>query len=172
MDNYLGEIKLFAGTYAPRDWTFCFGQRMEISQYNALFALLGIQYGGDGTRYFCVPDLRGRVPVGIGQGHGLNYYHTGTMGGNEAKYIDIHELPSHKHFVHCGQAATSDSPENNVFALSSNGKAYAADLENAKLMNYEMVEKNTNNLFPVENRQPYLAMNYIICTSGLWPQRP
>ena len=81
MEGYLGEIKMFAGTFAPVNWVFCWGQTLQISQYAALFALIGTQFGGDGTTTFGVPDLRGRVPVGAGTGPGLTPRTPGQKGG-------------------------------------------------------------------------------------------
>lgn len=97
MDTYMGLIYLSGLNFAPRDFAFCHGQLLSISQYQALFALLGTHYGGDGRTSFGLPDLRGRVPVGAGQRPGGSMYHLGQYGGAEYVTLNITEMPSHGH---------------------------------------------------------------------------
>src|SRR5690606_21678322 len=88
-DGYIGEIRMFAGNFAPRGWAFCEGQMLPISQNTALFSLLGTTYGGDGRTTFALPDLRGRVPVQSGTGPGLSSYRLGQSGGSETITVNI-----------------------------------------------------------------------------------
>jgi microcystin-dependent protein len=97
MDEYIGTISLFAGNFAPKNWALCNGQILYIQQNNALFAILGITYGGDGKTTFALPDLRGRVPIGVGQGTGLTNRELGKVGGEEAVTLTTAQIPSHTH---------------------------------------------------------------------------
>jgi microcystin-dependent protein len=99
MENYLGEIRIFAGNFAPQGWLFCQGQLLAISQNQALFALLGTTYGGDGQTTFSVPDLRGRAAVGLGAGPGLSPYQQGQQAGYETVTLTTAQLPVHQHPV-------------------------------------------------------------------------
>jgi len=97
MDQMLGEVRIFAGNFAPRGWAFCAGQLLAISQNSALFSLLGTTYGGDGRTTFALPDLRGRAPIGVGQGPGLTNRLWGQRSGSETHTMNITELPTHSH---------------------------------------------------------------------------
>lgn len=97
MDQMLGEVRIFAGNFAPRGWAFCAGQLLAISQNSALFSLLGTTYGGDGRTTFGLPDLRGRAPIGVGQGPGLTNRLWGQRSGGETHTMNITELPTHTH---------------------------------------------------------------------------
>src|SRR5512136_2572601 len=94
---YVGEIRMFAGNFAPQGWMFCEGQLLPISQYDALFNLIGTTYGGDGINTFALPDLRGRVIVGPGQGSGLSNYVLGQQGGVETVTLTTNQIPQHSH---------------------------------------------------------------------------
>src|SRR5271166_5833783 len=98
-DPFLGEIRIFGGTFAPLGWAFCQGQLLPIAQNTALFSLLGTTYGGDGVSNFALPDLRGRVPMGMGQGPGLSPYVQGQMGGAESVTLTTQQMPPHSHSV-------------------------------------------------------------------------
>jgi microcystin-dependent protein len=98
-DPFIGEIVMFGGNFAPRGWAFCEGQLLPISQYSALFSLLGTNFGGDGRTTFGLPDLRGRSPVHFGQGNGLSNVRIGQEGGSEFRTLSVAELPSHSHIV-------------------------------------------------------------------------
>jgi len=96
-EGTLGEVTLFAGNFAPRGWAFCHGQLLPINQYQALFSILGTTYGGDGRTTFALPDLRGRVPVGVGYGPGLSDIRLGQKAGYEAVQLTVNQLPAHLH---------------------------------------------------------------------------
>lgn len=99
MDSYLGEIKCFGGNYAPRNWAYCDGRLLNISEYNALYSLLGTQYGGDGISNFALPDLRGRCPIGAGAGTGLTTRSAGDLVGSETVALSTHQIPNHLHTI-------------------------------------------------------------------------
>ena len=109
-DPYIGEIRMFAGTFAPLNWAFCNGQLMPIANNDALYALLGTVYGGDGIVTFALPDLRGRLPLHVGQGPGLSPRQIGQVGGSEEETLIIPQLPSHNHGVLAESAQEASLP--------------------------------------------------------------
>src|SRR5687767_4324920 len=101
MDEFIGIVKIFAGNFAPRGWMFCQGQLLSIAQNTALFSILGTTYGGNGQTTFALPDLRGRVPVGVGQGPGLPSMSLGEMSGATSATMTIQNMPAHTHALYC-----------------------------------------------------------------------
>src|SRR6476469_8745709 len=124
-EPFLGSIIIFGGNFAPKGWAMCNGQILAINQNTALFSLLGTTYGGNGTTTFALPDLRGRVPVGMGQGPGLSPMTEGQVGGTETVTLTVNQLPNHNH-PHAApatnDAATSSRPNGKLPAASG---AYA-----------------------------------------------
>ncbi len=175
MEDFVGVIKLFAGTFAPTGWKFCDGSLLPVGDYQMLYSILGTQFGGDGRTTFKLPDLRGRVPIGVGQGPGLMHYTQGFMGGQETIVLDKSQMPSHSHFVQCdvktGGRTLKNSPEGRVPANITQGEGYGEDLSGNTLMNTEMITPEGGSA-QVENRQPFQAINYIICFNGIYPPRP
>jgi microcystin-dependent protein len=169
-DPYLGEIRMFAGNYAPQFWEFCNGQLLAIAQYDALFALIGTTYGGDGVNNFALPDLRGRIPVDQGQGPGLSKRIMGQMGGAEKVALTVDQLPVHSHAVMITTAVgTLTSPAGAFWATNIN--QYSSTPPDS-LMSAAAIAPMGNN-FPHENMMPYLCINFIICIeNGYWPDRP
>jgi len=166
MDQYLGEIRLVPYSFAPQGWAICDGRLLPINQNQALFACIGTYYGGDGKSTFALPDLRGRVPLGFGQGAALSNYAIGTNGGEESVKLAAGQLPAHAHPVRANSGpSTTKEPAG---AFPAKGGAYAAT-QNAK-MNTTMLGK-TGGGQPHENRQPYLALNYIIALQGIFPSQ-
>ncbi len=164
-EPFIAEIKIVGFNFAPRGWAFCDGQILPISQNQALFALLGPTYGGDGRTSFALPDLRGRAPVHVGDGDTL-----GSKGGVETHTLSIAEMPSHIH----GVKATNDSPEadtptNNVLA-SAGVNAYGSLSAPTVNMKADMVD-NTGGGQAHNNMQPLLALNFVIALQGLFPSR-
>ncbi|WP_081959101.1 phage tail protein [Algibacter lectus] len=191
-ETFLGEVKMFAGNFAPRGWALCQGQLLPISQNDALFSILGTTYGGDGRTTFGLPDLRGRVAMGPGNGPGLSTYREGSKGGRENITLTVSNMPSHNHTATFTQTsgvsttpavaeeANSDDPTNNSLAIPSIGganKIYSSDTPDANLSNGNVnVEGNVNILNngsqqPFDIRTPYLGINYIICLQGIYPSR-
>ena len=178
-DNFLGEIRMFAGNFAPKGWAFCDGQILPISLNTALFSLLGTYYGGNGTTNFALPNLNGKVPIGSGQGPGLSNYDIGEVGGEESVTLMVSEMPAHSHSVTAGSVAVqvntnpgnADSPKNSYPAQSA--KSYSSTSDNN--MN---TTGSTTTLSPVgggqphNNLQPYLVVRYIIALQGSYPSRP
>lgn len=167
----LGQISIFAGNFAPSGWAFCNGQLMSIQQNVALFAILGTTYGGDGVTTFALPDLRGRVPLGPGQGPGLSNKYLGEMNGSEYVTLTIANLPSHNHQLKASTVAgTSNLPTSNFNANTSVlDKEYAGSTDT--VMNTAAIG-NTGSNAPVPIQQPYLSINFIIAVQGVFPSRP
>lgn len=167
---FLAEVRMFGGNFAPRGWALCEGQLLPISQNQALFSLLGTIYGGDGRTTFALPDLRGRGPIAPGNGPGLPSYREGQRGGNYQTILNVTQLPSHNHAmgvqVNNAEAGESD-PTNNFPGAAAQ---YAEEgTANANLGGVSVGHTGSNSA--IENMQPYLAINYIICTSGTFPSR-
>jgi microcystin-dependent protein len=173
-EPFLAEIVLFAGNFAPRGWAFCQGQILSIAQNTALFSLLGTTYGGNGQTTFALPDLRGRVPIGTGQGPGLSSYNLGQVGGTETVTLNVNNLPAHNHPVNVPNTAPSPalaSPVGNYLAPAARGGSpiFAAGPPNAAMG--ALMIGNTGGSQPFGNVQPYLAINFIIAITGIFPSR-
>lgn len=168
MDPFLGELRLFGFNFAPLGWAQCQGQLLAIPSNSALFALLGTQYGGDGRTTFALPDLRGRVALGAGQGAGLSPYPQGQMGGQEQVTLQPAQLPPHNHSVAASSSATGKNPSNAFPAVTPDGVSYgtAADIS----MSPTMVGGGGGSQSH-ENRQPYIALNWCIALQGIFPPR-
>jgi microcystin-dependent protein len=171
-EAYIGSIVLFAGNFAPRGWAFCQGQLLPIAQNAALFSILGTTYGGDGRTTFALPDLRGRGPIGTGQGPGLTNVTLGQQVGSEQVTLTVNQMPAHSHLVACNSSAGGNAdPAGNVPGNAgglSAPKVYA----NAATANMAptMISAAGGNQ-PVSVQQPSLGLNYIICLEGLFPSR-
>ncbi len=160
---YIGEIRLFAGNFAPYGWMFCHGQELLISQNSALFALIGTTYGGDGSRTFGLPDLQGRVPLHRGNGPGLSPRFMGEHGGTESVTLLPGEMPAHTHPIMVSPTvAASTSPVGAVPAVLPSDAAWASGPADESMA----ASSAAGGSVPHENRQPTLAMNYVICVSG------
>lgn len=194
MDPFLGQIIMFAGNFAPRGWAFCDGQLLPISQYSALFSILGTIYGGDGRTTFALPDLRGRVPMHPGNGPGLSSRRLGEKGGAETNILNVTQIPSHNHSASAtaSGAATgvlrassgsgdSTTPSGNVLAETAedNYSSAAPDVDmhanavviNMSGLNVNVTVANTGGNQPINNMQPYLCVNFIIALQGVFPSR-
>ncbi|HEU5149662.1 MAG TPA: tail fiber protein [Iamia sp.] len=172
MEGYIAQIIMFAGNFAPRGWAFCQGQILSIAQNTALFSLLGTVYGGNGQTTFALPDLRGRVPVGTGQGPGLPSMNLGQMGGSPTHTLIITEMPAHNHTAQV-TASNADSTVKNPAGNIMGGTAspiYAP----TSAGNVQMAPPTigiAGGSQPHNIMQPYLGMNYIICMEGIYPSR-
>lgn len=169
--GYIGEIRLFAGNFAPRYWAFCQGQIIPIAQNTALFSILGTTYGGNGTTNFALPDLRGRVPIQAEQGPGLSYYSLGQVSGTETYTLVLNQLPPFVPFLRASnEIANTDDPTGALLAKPTNGlMLYRTGASPNAVMHPSSISLGGNQ--PTQNRQPYLALNYIICTEGIFPPR-
>lgn len=170
--GFIGEIRMFAGNYPPLNWEFCQGQVLLIQDNPVLYSILGTTYGGNGTTTFALPDLRGRVVMGSGSGPGLTTRILGAVVGSETNALGVANLPPHSHSVTVpasSSVGTTNVPAGNFLANTS-----AFDNEYAPTSDTSMASFNsgsTGNGTPVNNIQPSVAINYIICVSGDYPQR-
>lgn len=163
-DYYLSEIRLFSFNYAPKGWAQCNGQLLPINQNQALFALLGTTYGGNGQTNFALPNLRGRVPIHFGSGHTM-----GEAAGSESVTITAQTMPTHFHWMFGSTVATggNDNPAGRF--LGSAGNLYHAP-DSLTPMNPGTIG-NTGGSQPHNNMQPFLVLNYCIALQGIFPSR-
>ncbi|ABM32501.1 tail fiber protein [Paracidovorax citrulli] len=172
-EPYLGEISMFAGNFPPKGWAFCQGQILPIAQNSALFALLGTTYGGNGQTTFALPDLRGRVPLGQGQGPGLQPYSQGQVGGQETVTLQGNQMPMHTHTTSVSvssNAGNSAAPNGRYLAASDQrNDQYTDQSGNGSLAG--VTTGFAGNSLPHENMQPYLCINFIIALEGVYPSR-
>ncbi len=160
---FVGEIRMFAGNFAPAGWAFCAGQLLPISENETLFQLIGTTYGGDGQSTFALPDLRGRVPIHKGNGFIL-----AETGGAEEITLSVNQLPAHSHpLVATTSAGTAASPQGNVLAASGSSNVYRPAPGAAALAPEAVGSAGGSQ--PHSNLQPYLGMNFIISLFGIFP---
>ncbi|MDZ8106685.1 MAG: tail fiber protein [Nostoc sp. DedQUE12a] len=174
---YIGEIRMFGGTFAPVGWALCDGQSLAISENEALFALIGTTYGGDGQTTFRLPDLRGRAPIDQGTGPGLSPRTIGQPLGVEAVTITSFQLPQHNHPLTANTnsnpgviTATDKSPVNNVPATGT-VEMYTRPNDPLVSMSPNAIAPFSGGGQPHENRQPSLAINFIIALEGIYPSQ-
>lgn len=172
-EPFIGSIVLFAGTFAPRGWALCQGQILSIAQNTALFSILGTTYGGNGQTTFALPDLRGRVPVGQGQGPGLSSYDLGEVIGTESVTLIAGNLPPHQHttsvFVNSSEGG-QNSPQNNFLGKADPG-IYSATHDNSNMGAQPPTGLGPGSSQPVSILQPLLCLNFIIALEGIFPSR-
>lgn len=163
-EPYIGEIRMVSFDYAPQEWAHCDGSLLEIEPHQSLFAILGTTYGGDGVNTFALPDLRGRVPMHFGE-----RYQQGEMGGTEQVALDTNQLPAHNHtLLASSERARQLLPADNFLTVVP-PKIYT-DPENLSSISSGSV-LSTGEGQAHENRQPYLALNFIISLAGQLPSR-
>ena len=177
MENYLGEIRIFAGSFAPEGWLFCQGQLLNVRDNDALFTLLGSTYGGDGQNTFALPDLRGRAVVGLGAGPGLSPYQQGQQAGQETVMLTTAQLPVHQHLVQGTARGKTGAPAqaspSQAYFGDQAGPVYQSGAGTAALA----LDAVTGQTSPAGNNQahanvqPLLATNYIIATEGIFPSQ-
>ncbi|MCR2806631.1 phage tail protein [Paenibacillus soyae] len=173
MEPFVGEIRAFAGNFAPKGWALCNGQLLPIMQNTALFSLLGVTYGGDGRTTFALPNLMGRAPMQQGQGAGLTLRQQGAPGGTPSVTLLTSEIPMHTHVPANATSGTTGSPENAVWAGVVQGRSTTpvySPTPNAA-MNPAAVSPAGGSQ-PHNNMQPYLGVNFIIALQGVFPSRP
>jgi microcystin-dependent protein len=163
-EPFLSEIKIVSFNFAPQGWALCNGQLLPINQNQALFSLLGTTYGGDGRVNFALPNLRGQVPIHMGNGHTL-----GEKGGTPSVTVNIQQLPSHTHTLNgTSVKATLDSPTNNLVAKTSinayGGPASLGPMDPGTVA-------SVGGSQPHNNMMPYLVLNFIIALQGIFPSQ-
>lgn len=165
-DPYVGEVRLFAGNFAPLNWAFCQGQLLPIAEFDTLFNLIGTTYGGDGVSTFALPDLRGRVPIHSGQGPGLSPRTLGSQGGSEAVTLGAQHMPAHSHVLNASKTAGTAPPTNGVLAATS---VNAYDNSQAATNMAPGALGVQGGSQPHNNMAPYVAVSYIISLFGIFP---
>lgn len=162
---YVGELRIFAGNFAPAGWMFCEGQLLPISENETLFVLIGTTYGGDGQSTFALPDLRGRLPLHQGNSHTL-----AETGGAEEVTLSINQIPSHSHpMIGSSGNGSQSNPQNNVLASSTLVKLYSGEAADTAMAPTSITSVGGNQ--PHTNFQPYLCVNYIISLFGIFPSQ-
>jgi microcystin-dependent protein len=162
-EPFLSEIRIMSFSYAPQGWALCNGQFLPINQNQALFSLLGTQYGGNGQTTFALPDLRGRVPIHVGDGHTL-----GEKGGEQAHTLSIAELPTHMHvFQGTTNNANQPAPTANLFGTVSN--EYTTP-QNPTTLNPATIG-NVGGSQAHLNMQPFLVLSFCIALQGIFPSQ-
>jgi microcystin-dependent protein len=174
MDPFVGEIRLFGGNYAPEGWLLCNGATVSVNTYQVLFALIGTAYGGDGVSNFALPDLRGRVPIGSGQGPGLQNYALASHGGSQTQSLSVANLTNHTHPIYVSSTGVSTSTPGATVTFGSLADPMRFYVDTSKTVT------GTNNFSNQaissvgggqahNNTMPLLAMSYIICWQGIFP---
>lgn len=160
---YVGEIRMFAGNFAPAGWMFCAGQLLPISEYETLFNLIGTTYGGDGQSTFALPDLQGRVPIHFGNGFVL-----AETGGVENVTLTVSQIPAHSHAMLASlTSAQNPQPQNGVVAQGPTVQAYITDTGQVPLSTNAVTSVGGSQ--PHNNFQPYLCVSFIISLFGIFP---
>nr|WP_295932431.1 tail fiber protein [uncultured Dyadobacter sp.] len=166
---YVGEVRMFAGSFAPAGWAFCSGQTLPISENEVLFQLIGTTYGGDGEETFNLPDLQGRLPLHMGTGRSGTTYQIGERAGTESETLTTQQIPAHTHgFRATADLANSTSPNNTVIGVSSATSAFIADSASEPMKSALSPAGGSQ---PHENMQPYLCISFIISLYGIFPSQ-
>lgn len=169
-EPFVGEIRMFAGNFAPRGWAFCDGQLLAVSQNDALFSLLGTIYGGDGRTTFGLPDLRGRIPIHAGTGPGLSPRRLGAKFGTEEETLTVNQLPSHTHPLQASSQNTLQaSPQGNVLGQPTSIDLYRVTAPDADLSTSSITGVGGSRSH--SNLMPFLCVNFIIALFGIYPSR-
>jgi microcystin-dependent protein len=164
---YVGEIRMFAGNFAPAGWMFCEGQLLPISEYETLFNLIGTTYGGDGQSTFALPDLRGRVPLHFGNGFTL-----AETGGVETVTLTVSQIPAHSHpFLGTANTAASNSPTGNLGAVNNVFGVFPYGTDAPRLNLSPNAISSVGGSQPHDNFQPYLCVDFIISLFGIFPSQ-
>ena len=172
-EPFVGEIRMFAGNFAPRGWAFCDGQILAVSQNDALFSLYGTIYGGDGRTSFGLPDLRGRIPIHQGDGPGLSFRRLGSKAGGETETLTTSQMANHNHTFNASTATgTSNNAQGLVLGESIPGFRYLkADAVGAIMPFSNVSVGNTGGSRAHTNLQPTLCINFIVALVGIYPSR-
>jgi microcystin-dependent protein len=165
---FVGEIRMFGGSFAPAGWAFCDGSLIPISENDTLFNLIGTTYGGDGENTFALPDLRGRIPIHQGQGPGISNYLIGERAGVEDVTLTTQQIPLHNHSLLASTAAaTSASPSGNILATSPTIASYVIDVAGPQLAAGAVVGAGGSQ--PHVNLMPFQCISFIISLFGIFP---
>lgn len=168
-EPFVGEIRMFAGNFAPRGWAFCDGQLLAVSQNDALFSLLGTIYGGDGRTTFGLPDLRGRIPLHAGHGPGLSERRLGSKAGAEQVTVTVNQLPSHTHPWQASTDLASSRDTAGAVLAQSVPDIYTS--RRAEIPLNASTVGNTGGSRSHTNVMPFLCVHFIIALFGIYPSR-
>ncbi len=169
-EPFVGEIRMFAGNFAPRGWAFCDGQLLSVSQNDALFSLLGTIYGGDGRTTFGLPDMRGRIPIHAGSGPGLTPRNLGAKAGVENVTLTVNQLPSHTHPMTASTTVSSDNnPQGQLTGESPSVSVYFEGDANVDLSTNAVTQIGGSRSHT--NLMPFLCVHFIIALFGIYPSR-
>jgi microcystin-dependent protein len=167
---YVGEIRMFAGNFAPNGWMFCEGQTLPISENEVLFQLIGTTYGGDGEETFNLPNLASRVPMHMGTGPDGTTYQIGEMAGTEQETLSVQQIPNHTHALTATEnQGTDQSPAGALLAQSTVANMYIQDSPDGSLAANTVQPQGGSQ--PHENTQPFLCINFIISLFGIFPSQ-
>lgn len=172
MEPFIGQIMLFGFNFTPYGWAICDGRLLPISENEALFALIGTTYGGDGMTTFGLPDLRGRIPICMGWGAGLSSYDLGEMGGTEQVTLVLPQAPAHSHMLEVAANPSSSTQvpgPSAVFAASKGPNLYGQAGSPASTLGACIDAAGGSQ--PHENMMPTLVANYCIALQGIFPSR-
>ncbi len=167
---FIGEIRLFAGNFAPLDWAFCDGTVLPISQFDALFALIGTTYGGNGETTFALPDLRGRVPVHQGQGLESPLILVGQTLGSETETLTSAQMPAHRHLLAATSAAANPAAGPGGLLANASVAMYGTGIAPTTPMAATAIGTR-GGAQPHDNMAPSLALSFIIALVGIFPSR-
>ncbi len=169
-EPYIGEIRMFAGSFAPNGWMLCQGQTLPISENDALFTLIGTTYGGDGESTFNLPNLASRVPIHMGTGPDGTTYQIGEMAGTEQETLTVQQIPSHSHpLTASGDIGNESAPGNAVVSNGQGAQPYIEDSPGSAFNAQAATPAGGSQ--PHENMQPFLAINFIISLFGVFPSQ-
>lgn len=173
MDPYIGEIHMFAGSYAPVGWALCDGSILQISEYEVLFTLIGTTYGGDGQQTFALPDLRGRTPIHQGNAPGQQAVrYLGQRDGAEEVVLTPAQMPQHTHAAQGASASgTATDPAGAAWASATTAGFHAGAPSSVVTLAPQALQPAGGNQ-PHENRSPVVAVNFIIALEGIYPVQP
>jgi microcystin-dependent protein len=165
---FLGEIRLFPYSFAPSNWALCQGQLLPISQYSALYSLLGTTYGGDGVSNFGLPDLQGRVAIHYGTG--LSYHAMGQKAGITDVVLGVNEIPQHNHTMTASTADGTQKTASGAMLAKTTASTYKGTVTTPATLSSQAVNYSGSNLTH-SNLQPFQAINYCIALQGIFPSR-
>lgn len=173
-EPYLGEIRYVGFNFAPQGWMFCNGQLLSVSEYDALFVLLGTTYGGDGQQTFALPNLQSRIPLHVGPDGFGNSYALGQSVGTETVALNVTQIGSHTHSYQCstGGAVTTAPANGSYLASNPNQPLYTADAASLTPLASNAIALSGGGNQAHDNIMPYLCVNFIICVEGIYPSQP